>query len=83
MKTAISQIFEKTIKTDGDDIFIKPLCDFFGIDTENQVLKIKNDPILAICYGKNSNKTMFGDNYLKFFRKKKDLSAVSGNYIAP
>ena len=71
MQTAILQIFEKTIKTDGYDIFIKPLCDFFGLDTENQVLKIKKDPILANCYGKSSNKTMFGDNYLRFCLDKK------------
>ena len=71
MKTAISQIFEKTIQTDGEYIFIKPLCDFFKIDTENQVLKIKNDPILANCYGKNSNKMLFGDNYPRFCLDKK------------
>jgi hypothetical protein len=71
MKTAISQIFEKTIQTDGEYIFIKPLCDFFKIDTENQVLKIKNDPILANCYAKNSNKILFKDNYPRFCLDKK------------
>lgn len=87
MKTAISQIFEKTIQSDEDYIFIKPLCDFFGIDTENQVLKIKNDPILAICYGKNSNKTMFGDNYLRFFLDKKGfvrwIQIINPNIVSP
>jgi acyl-ACP thioesterase len=71
MKTAISQIFEKTIQTEGDNIYIKPLCDFFKIDTENQVLKIKNDPILANCHAKNSNKMLFGDNYPRFCLDKK------------
>ena len=86
MKTPISQIFQMTVKTDGEEIFIKPLCDFFGIDTENQVLKIKNDPILAICYGKNSNKTMFGDNYLRFCLDKKGfvrwIQIINPNIIA-
>ena len=71
MENTALQLFVSTIKNDGDDIYIKPVCDFFKIDTENQVLKIKNDPILTNCYGKNSNKTMFGDNYLRFCLNKK------------
>jgi hypothetical protein len=71
---------------DGDFIFIKPLCDFFQIDTENQVVKIKNDPILANCYGKNSNKTMFGDNYPRFCLDKKGfvrwIQIINPNIVA-
>ncbi len=69
-KTAL-QMFTATVKNDDEHIFIKPLCDFFGIDSEKQVVKIKNDPILAFCYAKKSNKTQFGDNYLHFCLDKK------------
>ena len=64
-------MFTATVKNDDDHIFIKPLCDFFKIDTEKQVVKIKNDPILAFCYAKKSNKTLFDDNYLHFCLDKK------------
>lgn len=71
MESTVLQMFTSTIKSDDEHIFIKPLCDFFKIDTEKQVLKIKNDPILAICYAKKSNKMLFGDNYLHFCLDKK------------
>jgi hypothetical protein len=69
-KTAL-QMFTSTVKDDNEHIFIKPLCDFFKIDTEKQVIKIKNDQILANCYAKKSNKMLFGDNYLHFCLDKK------------
>ena len=71
MKTEALRMFESTVKQDGDDIFIKPLCDFFGIDPENQQDRIKNDPILAKSSGKKPMKTMFGDNYPRTFLTKK------------
>jgi len=65
-------MFKKTIqKSNEDRIFIKPLCDFFEIDSENQVVNIKNDHILAKSYGKDRNKMMFGDNYPRVFLTKK------------
>ena len=69
-KTAL-QMFTSTVKDDNEHIFIKPLCDFFKIDTEKQVVKIKTDQILANCYAKKSNKMLFGDNYLHFCLDKK------------
>ena len=69
-KTAF-QMFTSNLKSDDEHIYIKPLCDFFKIDSEKQVVKIKNDPILSICYAKKSNKMLFGDNYLHFCLDKK------------
>ena len=86
MDTQISQIFDKTIIKEEEYIFIKPLCDFFKIDTEYQVIKIKNDPVLANCYGKNSNKMMFGDNYPRFSLDKKGfvrwIQIINPNIVA-
>ena len=56
-------MFESTVKCENDHIFVKPLCDFFKIDYQNQVERIKRDPILMNSYGKNRNKMLFGDNY--------------------
>ena len=61
-KTAL-QMFTSTVKDDNEHIFIKPLCDFFKIDTEKQVIKIKNDQMLANCYAKKSNKLPIEVNY--------------------
>lgn len=40
-------LFEETIGTDKELIPVSPLCEFFGLDTENQLKKIKSDPILS------------------------------------
>jgi len=86
MKTAISQIFEKTIQSDEEYIFIKPLCDFFKIDPENQGDRIKNDPILANSSVKKPMKSMFGDNYPRVCLDKKGfvrwIQIINPNIIA-
>jgi hypothetical protein len=71
METTSLEIFRITIRESHGMIFIKPLCDFFKIDSENQVVNIKNDPILVNCYGKNRDKSIFGDNYPRFSLPKK------------
>jgi hypothetical protein len=61
--TAI-KMFSNTIKYDDNTwIWVKPVCDFFKINYENQTRKIKSDPILANHSTKKSNSLMFGDNY--------------------
>jgi len=71
METTSVQIFQNTIRYEGEYIYVKPLCDFFKIDYQNQVEKIRNDAILSNSYGKNPNKTVFGDNYPRVFLTKK------------
>lgn len=55
-------VFHQTVLKDGDDIFIKPLCDLFQINYENQARKISKDSILKRSSTKKSNKLIFGDN---------------------
>lgn len=69
-KTAL-QMFTSTVTNDDEHIYIKPLCDFFKIDPENQGDKIKNDLILAKSSVKKPNKTLFGDNYPRLSLDKK------------
>lgn len=71
METTSIQIFQTTVKADGDIIFVKPVCDFFKINYDNQAERIKNDQILSNCTGKKPFKTLFGDNYPRVFLTKK------------
>jgi P22_AR N-terminal domain len=66
------QIFTETVRYDEDQqhIFIKPLCDLFGIDTENQVRNIERDPILKNMYVTKADSFIFGDNRERVALKK-------------
>lgn len=61
MENTALKMFTDTVKYEGSHIFVKPLCDFFGINYDNQVSKIKNTPELALQTGKNRCETLFGD----------------------
>lgn len=67
MKKTSIQVFNTTIRSEGEFIFVKPVCDFFQIDYKNQVEKIREDPILAECSGKKANVPLFGDNYPRVY----------------
>lgn len=54
-------MFNNTVKYAGDCIFIKPFCDFFQINYDNQCRKIKSSPLLQRSAGKNTDKFLFGD----------------------
>ena len=54
MQTTELAMFTETVKFQNSNIWIKPVCDFFKLDVQNQYTKIKNDPILGKLYGKNS-----------------------------
>lgn len=71
METTQLSIFNRTIKTDDEYIFVKPLCDFFQIEYKNQVEKIRTDPILANSFGKKPKISLFGDNYPRVCLTKK------------
>ena len=63
MENTIIQMFKSTVQYDDEYIWLKPVCDFFKINYENQTRKIKSDRILANHSTKKSNRLMFGDNY--------------------
>lgn len=71
METTQLSIFNRTIKTDDEYIFVKPLCDFFQIDYENQVDKIRNDAILSLQSVKKPNEKLFGENRPRICLSKK------------
>lgn len=71
MENTSIQAFNATIKTEGDNIFVKPVCDFFNLEYNNQVERIKVDSILSICFGKKSNSLIFGDNYQRIYLTRK------------
>lgn len=54
-------MFNTTVKYSGDHIFVKPFCDFFQIDYDNQLKRIYNDEICKTSAGKNTDKLIFGD----------------------
>lgn len=70
MKKELS-IFKETVKYDGTLIWIKPICDFFNINYENQTRVIKSDKILSNQSTKKSSSLLFGDNYRRVLLTKK------------
>lgn len=71
METQELSMFYQTVKQENEFIYIKPVCDFFQINYENQTRKIKNDVILINQSTKKSNSLMFGDNYPRILLSKK------------
>lgn len=60
-KTEALKMFENTVKYSGEDIFIQPFCDFFGIDYLNQKKSINNNPLLKRSMSKKTSMLLFGD----------------------
>lgn len=63
MESTSLQLFQETIFFDQQNIYLKPICDYFKISYENTQRKINNDPIMANHSTKKSNGSLFGDNY--------------------
>lgn len=61
MNTTAITMFTSTVKYSGDDIFIKPFCDYFQIEYDNQCRRIKSSPLLKTSTGKNTSMLLFGD----------------------
>ena len=61
METNALTMFNSTIKYEGDDIFIQPFCDFFGIQYKNQIKVINNNPLLVTSVCKKRSMLLFGD----------------------
>lgn len=54
METEEVKMFTDTIRYDESEmIWVKPLCDFFQIDTKYQYQRIKNDAVLGNLVEKN------------------------------
>lgn len=54
-------MFDATIKYGGEDIFIQPVCDYFGIDYLNQKKLINRNPLLKSAVSKKTHMLLFGD----------------------
>lgn len=54
-------MFQRTVIYSGDYIFIQPLCDFFGINYENQRRVIARNKIIKTSAIKKSSMLLFGD----------------------
>jgi hypothetical protein len=63
METTALTMFNSTIKYSGEEIFVKPFCDFFQIDYDNQCRIINNSTLLKKSAGKNTSIMLFGDNF--------------------
>ncbi len=61
METTAVSMFNSTVKYSGNQIFIKPFCDFFQIEYDNQCRRIKSSPLLKTSTGKNTSMLLFGD----------------------
>ncbi len=70
-------MFTETIRFQNSNIWIKPVCDFFKLDVQNQYTKIKNDPILGKLYGKNS--TDLSENNKLYGKSTPDLGEIDKN----
>lgn len=67
METSSLIMFRKTVSYEFENIWVKPVCNFFNLDVRNQYTKIKNDPILGKLVGKNlpdmgKNENLVGKN---------------------
>ena len=71
METGLSNMFSTTILYSGDYIFVKPFCDFFNINYENQIRNIQGDEILKSEATKKSNKMLFNDKKERYTLSKK------------
>nr|WP_319266051.1 phage antirepressor N-terminal domain-containing protein [uncultured Draconibacterium sp.] len=60
----LQKILKETIHpTDDGNIFVEPVCDFFGINYRNQLDRINRDKVCQKDMRKNSNFLLFGNNY--------------------
>ena len=71
MKNNEVTLFSQLVKYEGEDVWIKPFCDFFGISYKWQVEVLKKDYILASMVRKNSSELLFGDKRERVLLPKK------------
>lgn len=70
-------MFGKTVTYQHENIWVKPVCDFFNLDVQNQYTKIKNDPILGKLYGKNNTESAKTEKL--YGKNSTDLGEIDNN----
>lgn len=70
-------MFNQTVRYEQNLIWVKPVCDLFNLDVQNQYLKIKKDQILSKLYGKNS--TDLAKNEKLVGKNSTDLGEIDSN----
>lgn len=71
MKTTELQMFSETVQYINQSIAVKPFCQFFGLDFQNQTERIKRDPILSQLYGNFRTTGADSKQYLMFCLTKR------------
>lgn len=74
MASELDFIGSLMFKADNGDWFIKPVCDFFGLDYDNQVEKINKDKICQTDTGKFLSEAIFGDKRLRLTLRNRGFS---------
>jgi hypothetical protein len=74
MKTDLTFFNQFMFRAENGDWFVKPICDFFGIDYENQTKRINNDKICQTDTGKNLSEQVFGDKIQRLTLRDRGFS---------
>lgn len=61
-------------RAENGDWFIKPICDFFGLDYDNQCERISNDKICQTDTGKFLSELVFGDKRTRLTLRNRGFS---------
>ena len=61
-------------RAEDESWFMMPVCNFFGLDYDNQVEKINNDKICQTDTGKFLSETVFGDKRLRLTLRNRGFS---------
>ncbi len=51
MEATVITMFKQSVQFFDKNVAVKPFCAFFGLDFQNQVEKIRKDPVLNQLYG--------------------------------
>ncbi|HMG94374.1 MAG TPA: phage antirepressor N-terminal domain-containing protein [Chryseolinea sp.] len=74
METSALEMFNATVKYTGEHIFIKPFCDFFQINMQNQYRSIDKDEILRSERIKKSSMLLFNDERARVALSKRGFT---------
>lgn len=73
-KIEIKTFEQFMFRSEDGNWFVKPICDFFGLDYDNQVEKINNDKICQTDTGKNLSESIFGDKRQRLTLQNRGVS---------
>ncbi len=66
MKNEQLQMFNQTVKFNGNNIWVKPVCDFFGINYDKQIRRINQNILLKSHTSKKADELLFLDKRQDF-----------------